>query len=212
MTTSDDGQAEVSEEPPPDDGQAEVPEEPPSDPDGGSEAVGAGADGSDLASRAPGATARERARRERRGSLKAWFFDAHTGERTWRAAAKGEREVGRRLRKLEPGWLVVHSVPLGEDRSDIDHLVIGPAGVFTLNTKNLLGARVDLAQQLGFPAVTAQPQLHPADAGEQPHHVPRRRHSTLPHAQIQEHVTRVLRGGCVTPPARSVRCRRCAFV
>ena len=32
-------------------------------------------------------------------------------------------------------WHVIHSVP-SEKGADIDHVVIGPAGVFTLNTKN----------------------------------------------------------------------------
>src|SRR5690606_35171094 len=34
------------------------------------------------------------------------------------------------------------AVPVGENGSDIDHLVIGPAGVFTLNTKRHPGANV----------------------------------------------------------------------
>ena len=59
-----------------------------------------------------------------------------TEQRAWKVGADGEMEVGRQLRKLGPGWHVIHAVPVGTRESDIDHVVIGPAGVFTLNTKN----------------------------------------------------------------------------
>lgn len=32
-------------------------------------------------------------------------------------------------------WRVLHAVPVGEKGSDIDHVVIGPPGVITINTK-----------------------------------------------------------------------------
>ena len=48
------------------------------------------------------------------------------------------------LRKLGKGWHVLHSVPVGDRGADIDHVVIGPAGVFTLNTKNHTGQRVSV--------------------------------------------------------------------
>jgi hypothetical protein len=37
---------------------------------------------------------------------------------------------------------VLHAVPVGSGTSDIDHVLIGPAGVFTINTKNHSGQRV----------------------------------------------------------------------
>lgn len=43
--------------------------------------------------------------------------------------------VASQLRKLGPGWHVVHAVPLGARGTDIDHVVIGPAGVFTIACK-----------------------------------------------------------------------------
>jgi hypothetical protein len=42
---------------------------------------------------------------------------------------------------------VVHAVRVGDRGSDIDHVVVGPAGVFTLNTKNHLGSRVWVSEQ-----------------------------------------------------------------
>lgn len=51
--------------------------------------------------------------------------------------------MGRRLARLRaPRWHVLHAVPLDDGAADIDHVVIGPPGVFTLNTKNHPGAHV----------------------------------------------------------------------
>lgn len=61
---------------------------------------------------------------------------------SWYKGALGEIEVGRILTRLGPEWQVLHAVPVGKADTDIDHVVIGPAGVFTLNTKNHSGQRV----------------------------------------------------------------------
>jgi hypothetical protein len=56
--------------------------------------------------------------------------------------------VGAQLAKLvakDPRWRVLHSIPVGKDGADIDHLVVGPAGVFTLNTKHHPRARIWVA-------------------------------------------------------------------
>ncbi|HRE00300.1 MAG TPA: nuclease-related domain-containing protein [Ilumatobacteraceae bacterium] len=58
-----------------------------------------------------------------------------TDERAWRVGAKGEEKVANELAKLDGGWRVLHAVEVGENGSDIDHVLIGPPGVFTLNTK-----------------------------------------------------------------------------
>lgn len=62
--------------------------------------------------------------------------------RSWYSGALGELEVGRQLAKLGPAWRVLHAVPVGKRDSDIDHVVIGPGGVFTLNTKRHDGKAV----------------------------------------------------------------------
>src|SRR5207248_3110243 len=64
----------------------------------------------------------------------------HTDERAWRVGARGEELVARELAKLSsPPWYVFHDIPLGTRGANIDHLVIGPGGVFSVNTKNLTG-------------------------------------------------------------------------
>ncbi|TLM86707.1 NERD domain-containing protein [Pseudarthrobacter sp. NamE2] len=63
----------------------------------------------------------------------------------WYRGALGEIAVGRLLQRLGPEWLVLHAVPVGTGASDIDHVLVGPAGVFTLNTKNHEGQPVWVA-------------------------------------------------------------------
>ena len=63
----------------------------------------------------------------------------HPEARSWYRGAIGEIDVAEVLSKLGPEWTVLHAVPVGSGSSDIDHVVIGPAGVFTINTKNHTG-------------------------------------------------------------------------
>ena len=65
--------------------------------------------------------------------------------RPWFKGALGEIAVGRILAELGPEWLVLHAVPVGTGSSDIDHVLVGPAGVFTINTKNYSGQAVWVA-------------------------------------------------------------------
>ncbi len=99
----------------------------------------------DLALNVPGQGARQVAdehlskmrERSRIRTLLSRALDAKTEERAWRVGASGEESVGARLESLkDKGWHVLHSIPVGERGSDIDHLHIGSGGVFTINTKN----------------------------------------------------------------------------
>ncbi|HEY3942631.1 MAG TPA: nuclease-related domain-containing protein [Acidimicrobiales bacterium] len=105
----------------------------------------------DLAANRPGALARDKALELKRASPgKAFLARAlgvHTDERAYRVGADGEEDVGRRLEKLGEHWRVLHSVAVGEKGSDIDHVVIGPGGVFTLNTKNHSKNKVWVAER-----------------------------------------------------------------
>ena len=56
----------------------------------------------------------------------------------WRQGAEGERATGKALRPLiRNGWAVVHDVQ--HRGGNFDHVLVGPAGVFLLETKNLRG-------------------------------------------------------------------------
>ena len=108
----------------------------------------------DLAGHRPGQLARARAEQERAAQLAARpirgrlarLLDAKTDERAWRIGADGEENTGGRLEKLTgKGWRVLHSIPVGERGSDIDHVLIGPGGVWTINTKRHPAAKVWVA-------------------------------------------------------------------
>ncbi len=86
-------------------------------------------------------------------------FNIRNNERAWSKGADGEEEVVRRLRKLGESWRMLHGVPVGTGESDIDHVVIGPAGVFTINTKNHLGGRVTVNRKAVYVNGTFQPYL-----------------------------------------------------
>lgn len=63
----------------------------------------------------------------------------------WYRGVIGERRVAALLAQLGSEWTVLHSVPVGRGSSDIDHVVIGQAGVFTINTKYSPGKKVWVA-------------------------------------------------------------------
>lgn len=95
----------------------------------------------DISGTQAGAAARERAVVERAAQGRvlgavARFVGAKTEERAWRIGADGEEAVADQLAKLGSGWRVLHAVRVGNHGSDIDHVAIGPTGVFTINAKH----------------------------------------------------------------------------
>jgi hypothetical protein len=58
----------------------------------------------------------------------------------WRRGAAGERRTARLLDPLERhGWAVLHDLALPGSRANIDHLVIGPGGMFVIDSKHYRG-------------------------------------------------------------------------
>lgn len=56
----------------------------------------------------------------------------------WLQGAKGERDVAAVLAELEAdGWQSLHDISLG--RGNIDHILVGPGGLFTIETKSHRG-------------------------------------------------------------------------
>jgi hypothetical protein len=65
--------------------------------------------------------------------------------RAWRRGAVGERRTARLLGRLERhGWAVLHDLAVPGSRANIDHLAIGPGGVFVVDSKLYTG-RLHLA-------------------------------------------------------------------
>lgn len=112
-----------------------------------------GRDWTDLAANLPGVGISHEATRRRQ-------VEGPGADRSWRVGADGEAEIGAlladlapvsrwgRLRGRAPAWRVLHSVPVGDghgrERGDIDHVLIGPPGLVTINTKHHRTGRLDL--------------------------------------------------------------------
>ncbi|MGN6753342.1 MAG: nuclease-related domain-containing protein [Intrasporangium sp.] len=60
----------------------------------------------------------------------------------WQAGADGERRVATELAKLPASWQVLHDRLLrpGQSLTNIDHIVIGPSGLYLIDSKNWAGA------------------------------------------------------------------------
>jgi hypothetical protein len=61
--------------------------------------------------------------------------------RTWQRGAAGERHTARLLRRLHrDGYVVFHDLAVpGNTSANVDHLVIGPTGVFVIDSKQWTG-------------------------------------------------------------------------
>jgi hypothetical protein len=62
--------------------------------------------------------------------------------RTWQRGAQGERQTARLLGRLaRDGYVVFHDLAVpGNTRANVDHLVIGPTGVFVIDSKQWTGS------------------------------------------------------------------------
>jgi hypothetical protein len=67
-------------------------------------------------------------------------FRVSQDARNWRRGARGERRTARQLDRLtRHGWVVFHDLAVPDSRANADHLLIGPAGVFLVDSKNWRG-------------------------------------------------------------------------
>ena len=71
--------------------------------------------------------------------------------RAWPAGAEGEVRLAEALRELteagpptqgRPPWRVLHAVPMGPGRGDIDHVLLGPPGLVAVGTEHHHGRAV----------------------------------------------------------------------
>jgi hypothetical protein len=77
-------------------------------------------------------------------------FRASPEARAWRRGAAGERRTARLLGPLERhGWAILHDLAFPGSRANIDHMVIGPGGVFVIDSKQYRGRlQLDSSGQL----------------------------------------------------------------
>jgi hypothetical protein len=57
-------------------------------------------------------------------------------------AALADAAVGTALDALEPEWVIVHAVPVSPGSTTLDHLAVGPGGVFVIETRSHSGQAV----------------------------------------------------------------------
>lgn len=84
-----------------------------------------------MAERGAGASAQARADQQRADAER---LLASAGR--WERGAQGEAAVAAVLRGLPPIYTVLHDLQVPGSRANIDHLVIGPAGVFVVDAKH----------------------------------------------------------------------------
>lgn len=81
---------------------------------------------------------------------------------TWERGAIGEWLVAEELKKLvhqDYRWGFLNSIPVGDNGADIDHVAIGPAGVFTINSKHHGGSNIWVAGNTFMVNGTRQPYI-----------------------------------------------------
>jgi hypothetical protein len=83
----------------------------------------------------------------------------------WRRGAEGERRTARLLDPLERhGWAVLHDLAVPGSRANIDHLAIGPGGVFVIDSKQYRGRlRLDASGRLWHGGYPLAPALRTVD-------------------------------------------------
>jgi Nuclease-related domain len=75
--------------------------------------------------------------------LERWVEGGWLDALPWITGYRGERTVGDLLAMLSPlGYKVVHGIPYTDDHGthNIDHAVVGPSGIYAVETKNWTGA------------------------------------------------------------------------
>ncbi len=77
----------------------------------------------------------------------------------WFTDALGEIAVAGVLAWLSREWTVLHSVPVGRGENEIDHVAIGPPGVFTISTKSHARQRIRMTGPGLYVGGQAQPYI-----------------------------------------------------
>ena len=79
-------------------------------------------------------------------AITAWEVGADPHNLFWLWGAVGERQTAKLLRNLDNSWECVHDISRG--KGNWDHVLIGPAGVFMLDSKRFAGTSVATNDQL----------------------------------------------------------------
>ena len=87
---------------------------------------------------------RIRAEHPRLGGLIVALTDDPQSTRAWERGAIGEERMGRRLIDLPDTFRVLHDRRIPGTRANIDHIAVGPTGVWVIDAKRYVGKRPSL--------------------------------------------------------------------
>lgn len=64
------------------------------------------------------------------------LFEGYQKGSSWIKGENGEKTVSKRIEGLPKGYYIFDNVTIPNGKGNIDHLVIGPTGIFLIETKN----------------------------------------------------------------------------
>jgi hypothetical protein len=101
---------------------------------------------------------RIRAAHPKLGGLILALSDDPQSTRAWASGAKGEVKVGARLdgARGRRGVLVLHDRRIPGSRANIDHVAVGPSGVFVIDAKRYVDAKVEVRRTGGWRSVAVE--------------------------------------------------------
>jgi hypothetical protein len=85
----------------------------------------------------------------RLGGLILALSDDPQSTRAWQSGATGERKLGEKLASLGDSIIALHDRRVPKSRANIDHIVIGPAGVYVIDAKRYRNAKIAVRRSGG---------------------------------------------------------------
>ncbi len=68
------------------------------------------------------------------------FSYGYNNSRRWMKGSRGEKLVAKYLKKLPKEYYVFNDVTLPVKHGNIDHIIVGPTGIYAIETKNISGS------------------------------------------------------------------------
>lgn len=92
-----------------------------------------------------------RAKHPKLGGLILALSDDPSTTRVWKTGGIGEQKVGAALDGLDgDGVMVLHDRKIPGSRANIDHIAVGPAGIFVIDAKRYVDAKVEVRRSGGL--------------------------------------------------------------
>jgi hypothetical protein len=92
-----------------------------------------------------------RAKHPKLGGLILALSDDPSSTRVWKTGGIGEQRIGAALDGLAgDGVLVLHDRKIPRSRANIDHIAIGPSGIFVIDAKRYVDAKVEVRRSGGL--------------------------------------------------------------